>query len=43
MTGELRLQLIGDGFGHLTLNREDVGQFPIKGVGPKLGIIGCPD
>src|SRR2546430_17273972 len=32
-------QLLGDGFGHLTLDRKDVGQFAIKGIGPKMGII----
>ncbi len=40
LTGEFRSQLLGDGFGHLTLNRKDVGQFAIKGIGPKMGIIG---
>ena len=40
LTGELRPQLIGDGFGHLTLDRKDVGQFAIKGIGPKMRIVG---
>ena len=43
LTGEFRSQLVGDGFGHLTLDRKDVGQFAIKGIGPKMGIIGCFD
>jgi len=25
------------GFGHLSLDRKDVGQFTIKGIGPKMG------
>src|SRR6266566_174591 len=37
---EFRSQLIGDGFGHHTLDRKDVGQFAIKRIGPKMGIIG---
>ena len=41
LTGEFRSQLIGDSFGHLTLDRKDVGQFAIVGIGPKMGIIGC--
>ena len=43
LTGEFRPQLLGDGFGHFTLHRKDVGQFAIKGIGPKMGIIGCFD
>ena len=43
LTGEFRSQLLGDGFGHLTLDRENVGQFAIKRVGPKMGIIGSFD
>ena len=43
LTGEFRSQLVGDGFGHLALDRKDVGQFAIKGIGPKMGIIGCFD
>ena len=43
LTGEFRPQLIGDCFGHLALDRKDVGQFAIKGIGPKMGIIGCFD
>jgi hypothetical protein len=35
--------LVGDGFGHLHSRRKDVGQFAIKGIGPKMGIIGCFD
>src|SRR5437868_12043441 len=40
---ELGLKLVGDGFGHLTLNREDVGQSSVVGIGPQMGIIGCFD
>ena len=40
LTGEFRSQLLGDGFGHFTLNRKNVGQLAIKGIGPKMGIIG---
>ena len=43
VTGQVRLQLVGDGFGDLTLDRKDVGQFAIKGLGPKMGIISCFD
>jgi hypothetical protein len=42
-TRELRLQLLGDGFGHLALDRKDVGQSSVVGVGPKVRIIGCFD
>ena len=34
LTSEFRSQLLGDGFGDLALNRKDVGQFAIKGIGP---------
>ena len=30
--------MIGNSFGYLTLNDKDVGQIPIVGVGPKMGI-----
>ena len=43
LTGEFRSQLVGDGFGDLTLDRKDVGQFAIKSISPKMGIIGCFD
>src|SRR4030095_17060059 len=43
LTGEFRLQLVGDGFGDVSLDRKDVGQFAIKGISPKLGIIGHLD
>ena len=43
LTSEFRSQLVGDGFGHFALDRKDVGQFAIKGIGPKMGIIGCFD
>jgi hypothetical protein len=43
LTAEVRAQLVGDGFGHLTLDREDVSKFTIKGIGPKMGIVGCFD
>ena len=43
LTGEFRSQLLGDGFGYFALNRKDVGQLAIKGIGPKMGIIGCFD
>ena len=43
LTGEFRPQLVGDGFGYFTLDRKDVSQFAIKGIGPKMGIIGCFD
>ena len=43
LTRELRPQVIGDGFGHFTLHREDISQFSIKGIGPKVGITGCFD
>ena len=43
LTGEFRPQLVCDGFGYFALNRKDVGQFAIKGIGPKMGIIGCFD
>ena len=43
LTGEFRSQLLGDGFGYFALDRKDVGQFAIKGIGPKMGIIGCFD
>ena len=38
LTGEFHPQLVGDGFGHLTLDRKDVSQFAIKGIGPKMRI-----
>ena len=40
-TGNFCPQLLGNGFGHLTLDRKNVGQFAIKGIRPKVGIIGC--
>ena len=43
LTGEVRSQLVGDGFGYLTLDRKDIGQFTIKSIGPQMGIIGCFD
>ncbi len=43
LTGEFRSQLVGDGFGYLALDRKDVGQFAIKGIGPKMRIVGCFD
>ena len=43
LTREFRPQLVGDGFGDFTLDRKDVGQFAIKCIGPKMGIIGCFD
>ena len=43
LPGEFRSQLIGDGFGYFTLDRKDVGQFAIEGIGPQMGIIGCFD
>jgi hypothetical protein len=36
-------QSLGDSFGHLTLDRKNVGQFAIKRIRPKMGIIGCFD
>src|SRR5437762_1438878 len=35
--GELRAQLVGNGFSHLALDRKDVGHFAIEGIGPKMG------
>src|SRR6266700_5786798 len=35
-TREFRSQLLGDRHRHLTLDRKDVGQFAIKGIGPKM-------
>ena len=37
LTGEFRSQLVGDGFGHLTLDRKDVGQFSDQRYRPKDG------
>src|SRR4029077_13026437 len=34
-----RTQLVSNGFGHLTLDRKDVGQFAIEGFGPQMGIV----
>ena len=41
--GQPGLQLVSDRFRHLTLDRKDVGQFAIKGISPKMRIIGCFD
>ena len=43
LAGEFCSQLVGDGFRDFALNRKDVGQFAIKGIGPKMGIVGCFD
>jgi len=32
--------MVGNSFGDLTFDREDVGQFSVKGIGPKMGIVG---
>src|SRR5206468_7231475 len=40
LTRDVRSQLVGDRFGDFTLDREDVSQFAIKSVGPKMRIIG---
>ena len=40
LAGKFRLQLLGDGFSHLTLNGKNVGQFAIKAIGPNMGIVG---
>ena len=40
---EMHLQLVGDSFGDLTLDRKNVGQFAIKAIGPKMGITSCFD
>ena len=40
---EMDLQLVGDSFGDLTLDRKNVSQFAIKAIGPNVGIIGCFD
>jgi hypothetical protein len=36
---EFRPQMLGNGFGYLAFDREDVGQFAIKSIGPKMGLI----
>src|SRR6266480_3647733 len=33
---EMHLQLVGDSFGDLTLDRKNVSQFAIKAIGPKM-------
>ena len=38
LTGKFNLQLVSDGFGYFTLDRENVSQFAIKGFRPKVGI-----
>src|SRR5215472_651092 len=38
---KLGLQRLSDCFCDLALDSEDVGQFPIKGISPKLGCINC--
>ena len=43
MTGKFCSQLVGDSFGDVTLDRKDVGQFPIKCVGPNMRIGGGID
>src|SRR5438309_11575336 len=43
LTSEFRPQLVGNCLCHLTLDRKDVGQFAIEGIGPKMRIIGCFD
>jgi hypothetical protein len=43
LAGQLRSQLVGDGFGNLTLNLKDFGQFAIIGITPKMRVIGCFD
>src|SRR4029077_11885065 len=39
LTGKVRSQLIGDGFGYFTLHRKDVGELAIEGIGPQMGIV----
>ena len=41
--GNVGLKLVRNSFGHLTLDRKDVRQFTIKGIGPKMGIVSCFD
>src|SRR5262249_46789840 len=40
LAGEFRLQLLRDRSSHLTFDRKDVGKLAIKGIRPKMRIIG---
>ena len=37
--GQLHSQRVGDGFCNLGFDREDVGQLPVEGVGPKCASV----
>jgi hypothetical protein len=37
------LQLVGDGFGDLALNRKDISQVAIVGLRPKMSVIAGVD
>jgi hypothetical protein len=40
---ELRLQLVGDGFGDLALNGEDIGQIAIVSLRPEMSVVAGVD
>src|SRR6266550_6282017 len=41
--GELRLQLVGDAFGNVALDGEDVGQIAIIGLRPEVHVVAGVD